>query len=125
MPPMDAAVTEKFGHAGPAWLVKNREVLIDALILVLIWVFLLSFFEPHYLFSQTITTGGDTGSHFYTAKFLKDNLLPLGRITGWCPGNYAGYPVFQFYFPLPFVLMAFLAYLIPLTISFKLISIAG
>ncbi|MBF0476531.1 MAG: tetratricopeptide repeat protein [Deltaproteobacteria bacterium] len=122
---MDAAVTEKFGHAGPAWLVKNREVLIDALILVLIWVFLLSFFEPHYLFSQTITTGGDTGSHFYTAKFLKDNLLPLGRITGWCPGNYAGYPVFQFYFPLPFVLMAFLAYLIPLTISFKLISIAG
>ncbi|MDI6615561.1 MAG: 6-pyruvoyl-tetrahydropterin synthase-related protein, partial [Syntrophaceae bacterium] len=37
----------------------------------------------------------------------------------------AGFPLFQFYFPLPFVLMALLSYAIPLQIAFKLITILG
>jgi len=40
-------------------------------------------------------------------------------------GNYAGFPLFQFYFPFPFILMALLSQLIPLQIAFKLITILG
>ena len=56
---------------------------------------------------------------------MKDYLLPHGKISGWTPGNYAGFPILNFYFPLPFVLIALLGYIIPLEISFKLITILG
>ena len=60
------------------------------------WLFLLAYFKPGLLFSPSITTGGDTASHYYTAVYLKDVLLPSGRILGWNPGILAGYPIFQF-----------------------------
>ena len=86
----------------------HKRLLVDLLIMVFIFAFLLCFFEPRYLFSRTITTGGDTGSHYYTAQYLKDYLLPRGEITGWCQGNLAGFPILQNYFPLPFLLTALL-----------------
>src|SRR5206468_12759393 len=49
----------------------------------------------------------------------------LGAVTGWCPGNYGGFPLFQFYFFLPFVLIALLSHLIPLTIAFKIGTVLG
>jgi hypothetical protein len=104
---------------------NKRNWLIDLTLLGLIAVFLLSFFEPRFLFSLTTTTGGDTGSHYPTAVYLKEVLLPAGRIMGWTMGNYAGFPLFYHYFPLPFVMMALLGFVIPLQISFKLISVLG
>ena len=90
-----------------------------------IFSFLLCYFEPHLLFSKTITTGGDTGSHYYTAEYLTNYLLPQGKISGWCQGNLAGFPMLQNYFPLPFLLMAILSWVIPLQISFKLVTVLG
>ncbi len=104
---------------------KNHKLLIDILILVLIIIFLFSYFQPQYMFSLTTTTGGDTASHYYYAQFLKDNLIPQGRTIGWVMGNYAGFPVFQFYFPLPFIFMVLFSYIIPLQIMFKLGSVLG
>ncbi|MDZ7695550.1 MAG: 6-pyruvoyl-tetrahydropterin synthase-related protein [Deltaproteobacteria bacterium] len=98
---------------------------IDVIILAAIFCFLLCYFEPHLLLSPTITTGGDTASHYYTAKYLRDYLLPHGRVSGWCQGNLAGFPILQNYFPLPFLLMAFLSWVIPLQIAFKLITVLG
>ena len=98
---------------------------IDIAILLLIAGFLFGFFEPRYLLSQTITTGGDTGSHYNTAVYLKDVLLPHGKIMGWMQGNYAGFPLFYHYFPFPFLLMALLSYVIPMQIAFKLVSVLG
>ncbi len=99
--------------------------LTDAMVLCGIVIFLFSYFRPEYLFSLTTTTGGDTGSHFAAAQYLRDVLLPQGRVSGWTMGNCAGFPLFQFYFPLPFVLMALLGAMIPLQIAFKLITILG
>jgi TolA-binding protein len=112
---------------GKALVILNgkREAIADFCVLFFILVFLLSYFEPKYLFSTTITTGGDTASHYYTAQYLRDHLLPQGRISGWTQGNYAGFPILQFYFPLPFLLMVILSYLIPLQVSFKLVSVLG
>ncbi|HDH28958.1 MAG TPA: hypothetical protein ENH13_07475 [Euryarchaeota archaeon] len=103
----------------------DREKAVDALVLIIIFVFLLSYFTPRLLLSKTITTGGDTASHYYSAYFMKNSLLPAGRLVGWTQGNYAGFPMFQFYFFLPFLVMAVLGYLIPLQIAFKLVSVLG
>ena len=52
-------------------------------------------------------------SHFYPVVYMRDTLLPKGEITGWCPGNYCGFPLFQFYFPLPFLIMRTARMLVP------------
>ena len=97
----------------------------DLVIIAGIFAFLLCYFEPHLLFSKTITTGGDTGSHYYTAEYLRNYLLPKGKISGWCQGNLAGFPMLQNYFPLPFVVMALLSWVIPLEIAFKIVTVSG
>ncbi|MCX6819496.1 MAG: 6-pyruvoyl-tetrahydropterin synthase-related protein [Candidatus Aenigmarchaeota archaeon] len=108
-----------------SWLFNNREMLVNIFILIFIFAFLLNYFKPELLLSETITAGGDTASHYYPAEYLKEYLLPHGKVVGWCPGWYAGFPLFQFYFPLAFILMAVLSYLIPLQIAFKLVTVLG
>ncbi len=104
---------------------KNKNLAIDLAVLIFILIFLLGFFEPRYLFSATSTTGGDTGSHYPTAFYLKEVLLPQGKIMGWTMGNYAGFPLFYHYFPLPFILMVLLSYAIPMSVAFKLVTVLG
>jgi len=105
--------------------VSIRWLLFDISIIVCILAFLLTFFDPKLLFTKTITAGGDTASHYYTAVYLRDFLLPQGKIMGWLMANYAGFPLFYHYFPLPFIFMALLGYIVPLEISFKLITVSG
>lgn len=104
---------------------KNKELLIDIIILILVLSFIFSYFQPKYMFSVTTTTGGDTGSHFYFAKYLRDYIIPTGRVSAWNMGNYAGFPVLQFYFPLAFVFQAVFGYIIPIEITFKFGTILG
>ncbi len=103
----------------------RKAYLVDILVLIFITIFLITYFEPKYLFSKTITTGGDTASHYYTVQYLKEKLLPKGKVIGWDPGNYAGFPLFQFYFPLPFLIMVLLSLIIPLQIAFKIVTVLG
>jgi len=92
---------------------------------LLVYLFLLSYLRPELLLSDTLTTGGDTASHYLSAVYLKEHLLPHARLIGWQPGNLAGFPLFQLYFPLSFLLMAGLSLVMPLTVAFKLVSVAG
>lgn len=101
------------------------ETIVDAVILLLIALFLLTYFEPGLLFLKTTINGGDTGSHYPSAVYLKEVLLPHGIISGWDPGNYAGYPLFYHYFPLPFLWSVFLSIFFPLQIAFKLATVTG
>jgi hypothetical protein len=59
------------------------------------------------------------------AAFLREDLLPRGRVTGWAPGWFAGIPMLTFYFPLPYVLIA--AFTLPLgdQVAFKLVTVVG
>ena len=98
---------------------------VHLIVFAVIYGFLLSYFTPSQLFSRTVTTGGDTASHYLTADYLIHTLLPARKIIGWMPGNYAGFPMFQFYFPFPFLLMAGLNLLVPLQIAFKLVTVLG
>ena len=100
-------------------------LIIDAAIMAVIFCFLLCYFEPHWFFSKTTTTGGDTGSHYFTAQYLADYLLLHGKISGWCQGSLGGYPMLQYYFPLPFLIMAVISLVVPLQIAFKLVTVLG
>ncbi len=82
-------------------------------------------FTPDIIFKDTTTAGGDTGAHNYLAKFFIDELLPNFRMTGWDMGWFAGTPMFTFYFPLPFLLIALLSKIFVYNISFKLVTILG
>ena len=86
---------------------------------------LFSFFKPDLIFSATTTAGGDTGAHHYIADFLIHNLLPKGRITGWSPGWYMGFPMLHFYFPLGFLAIAAMSTVIKYQIAFKIGTLLG
>src|SRR5438477_603779 len=44
--------------------------------------FLVSYFPASVMLSSTTTNGGDIASHVYAAAYLRDVLLPDGRVTG-------------------------------------------
>ncbi|MGH9068592.1 MAG: 6-pyruvoyl-tetrahydropterin synthase-related protein [Acidimicrobiales bacterium] len=81
--------------------------------------------QPSLLLSNTTTAGGDTGAHVALPAFMRDHLLPHGRLTGWSPWWYDGYPQFTFYFPLPSLFVVILNLVMPYNIAFKLITVAG
>jgi hypothetical protein len=69
--------------------------------------------------------GGDMGAHVWGPAFLRDHLLPQGRLTGWAPDWYAGFPAYEFYMVVPGLAIALLSYVIPYGIAFKLVAVSG
>lgn len=53
------------------------------------------------LFIDTTPSGGDMGAHVWGPAYLRDNLLPQGRLSGWTPDWYAGFPAYHFYMVIP------------------------
>jgi hypothetical protein len=80
--------------------------------------------HPSMLFTDTTTTGGDTGAHIAMPKYL-ETLLSHGHLTGWYPGWYDGMPLYTFYFTLPDALIAIAGWIIPYDVAFKLGTILG
>ena len=81
--------------------------------------------QPSLLFKRTTPAGGDTGAHVWGPDFLRTHLLGQGRLTGWAPAWYSGFPAYVFYFPAPALLIAVLSFLIPYGIAFKLVTVLG
>lgn len=59
------------------------------------------------LFTRTTPTGGDLGAHVWGPAFLRDELLPNLRLTGWTPDWYAGFPAYHFYMVVPMLAIVF------------------
>ncbi|OYT41270.1 MAG: hypothetical protein B6U86_02685 [Candidatus Altiarchaeales archaeon ex4484_43] len=76
----------------------NPEFITNCISILLILSFLLVFFTPDLILSDTTTTGGDMGSHYVLAHYMKNYLLPHKKLIGWYPHWMAGTPMFQFYF---------------------------
>src|SRR5256885_11049341 len=81
--------------------------------------------HPNLLFRNTTTAGGDMGAHVWQPASLRDHLLPHGRLTGWTPDWYDGFPALVFYFPLPSLLIVILGGFLPYGVAFKLITVLG
>lgn len=83
-------------------------------------VYMIGRYVPKSWFNTLPATGGDMGSHFWPVKVLHDYGIPHGAIRPWNPGNNGGEGLLVHYFPLPFLLMALLGYMIPLGLAFNL-----
>ena len=94
-------------------------------VFVAVYTILFILYRPNLLLATTTTSGGDMGAHHYPAKFMIEDLLPHFRLTGWAPQWYAGMPMFTFYLPLPFLLIALLNLVLPYTVAFKLVTVLG
>ena len=77
------------------------------------------------LFSSTTPSGGDMGAHVLVPAYLRDNLLPSLRISGWSNDWFAGFPILYFYFPLPALTIVALDLVLPYGVAFKLVTIMG
>jgi 6-pyruvoyl-tetrahydropterin synthase related domain len=97
----------------------------DALGLAAILLVLLDLLHPSLLLLPTIAAGGDTPSHYPTAVWFHEHLLPQLRLHGWYPGASLGHPLLLYYFPFPFLLMSALAPLVGMPVAFKLGTALG
>ncbi|MDP7599242.1 MAG: hypothetical protein QGH55_05560, partial [Acidimicrobiales bacterium] len=79
------------------------------------------------LFTDTTPTGGDLGAHVWGPAFIRDELLPRFRLTGWTPDWYAGFPAFHFYMVVPMlaVVAVNVGLVMPLAVPVVLAAVAG
>jgi 6-pyruvoyl-tetrahydropterin synthase related domain len=90
-----------------------------------IYLVLVRVLHVNLILSRTTAAGGDMGSHHYVAEFLREHLLPRGKVTGWAPGWFAGIPMLTFYFPLPYTMIAALSPLLGSQVAFKVVTASG
>jgi uncharacterized membrane protein len=81
--------------------------------------------SPELILRNTVPTGGDMGAHVWSGTYLRDSLLPNGRLTGWTQDWYAGAPAFHFYMVVPFLAILALDVVLPYAVAFKLIAVSG
>ncbi|GAC1517720.1 MAG: hypothetical protein NVS1B12_05320 [Acidimicrobiales bacterium] len=101
------------------------QLVVTALVLVACPLFVLGAVHPSKLLLNTTPAGGDMGAHVWAPDYLRHHLFPHGRLTGWSPDWYNGFPALTFYFPLPYLVVALLSFALPYGVAFKLVSVAG
>ena len=87
--------------------------------------FVFSQLRPDLLFSKSTPAGGDMGAHVWGPAYMRDHLLPDGRLFGWAPDWYAGMPYPTFYFPIPTLLIVLVDLVLPYGTAFKLVTVLG
>ncbi|MGD9705271.1 MAG: hypothetical protein AB7Q42_00040 [Acidimicrobiia bacterium] len=94
---------------------------------VLVGVTLFTFVQlhPSRIFSSAVPTGGDMGAHVWAPAYLRDHLLPHGRVIGWSMDWYAGLPVYRFYMLPPALLILLLDVVMSYGMAFKIIAVLG
>src|SRR4051812_40716164 len=100
-------------------------ILIELVVVIGACVFVFIQLQPSLLFAHTTPAGGDMGAHVWQPAYLRDHLLPHGRLTGWTPDWYDGFPTLVFYFPLPSLLIVLVSVIVPYGVAFKLVSVSG
>ncbi len=77
------------------------------------------------VFLNTFPTGGDNGGHLGMPAYVRRVLAPQFRLTGWSNDWFAGVPILALYFPLPTWLIIALDTVLPYSIAYKLVTVAG
>ena len=104
---------------------KLFETVTSALIVVLVTAFVISQLQPGDIFSAAVPTGGDMGAHVWAPAYLRDHLLPHGRVSGWSMDWYAGLPVYRFYMLPPALAIIALDTFLPYGMAFKVVAVLG
>ena len=98
---------------------------LPAIILIATSLVIFIVLNPGLIFSATTPTGGDTGAHVFGPAYLRDTLLPAGKVLGWSNDWFAGFPAFYFYFPLPSLVIVALDFFLPYGVAFKVVTVLG
>lgn len=88
-----------------AWRGWTLPALVSLAVAVACALFVFVQMRPDLLLADTTPAGGDMGAHVWGPAFLRDHLLPSGRLTGWTPDWYAGFPAYHFYMVVPSLLI--------------------
>lgn len=105
--------------------VLSKSWIAEIAVLVAAFLFTSYYLPLRYLLIDSTPTGGDSPAHLYLASHLQAQLFEHGRIISWAPGWWCGFPMFQYYFCLPYIAMAVLGAIIPFNVAFKLVSVSG
>jgi len=84
----------------------------DIVVLLLFAILTGSILHPLLLSTADLPTGGDMASHVLYAQIFHTNIAPQGHLTAWLPEVFGGYPLFSYYFPLPFIVASGLGHCI-------------
>ena len=111
---------------------SRAALVVDVFVLLGVTLFVLAQLSPGLLVADTTPAGGDMGAHVWGPAYLRDNLLPQGRLAGWAPDWYAGFPAYHFYMVVPALLIVALdagwegwAALVPLAAAVGLGAVAA
>jgi hypothetical protein len=107
------------------WVRLRRTPTLAVLVMAAASLVVFVVMQPWFMLAATTPTGGDMGAHVYGPAYLRDVLLPQGRLLGWSQDWFAGFPVFYFYFPIPSLVIVFLDLFIPYGAAFKLVTSFG
>ena len=91
---------------------------------LLYFALLLVFLRIDLSFLNTLPTGGDMGAHIVPTKYFAENFFTNFQLRGWSNDWFAGYPLYYFYFPLPPLITSILNFVLPFSISFKLMVVS-
>lgn len=105
-------------------IMKFVAICTDVIVVAIVVIFILVQIRPDLILLDTTITGGDTPAHNYLASHLKKH-LPEGKIVSWSNGWWCGFPMFQFYFCLPYILVVLLDTFLPFNIAFKIVTVLG
>ena len=97
---------------------------IGLLAVLAVWALLAWQVQLPLVFTDTLCLGGDLPAHHYLFSHLRESLAH-GRIVSWAPGWWCGFPMYQYYFPLPYLGMVALDVVLPSNIAFKLALVLG
>jgi hypothetical protein len=123
---LDAPAAPRVATVDGTWnLVRHAAAWSGRLVLAACCVFVFIRLQPHLIFRNTTAAGGDMGAHVWWPAYLRDHLLGQGRIAGWSPDWYAGFPAGQYYFPLPALAIVALDLVLPYNIAFKVVTASG
>lgn len=103
----------------------SLQAIVTTVVVVASGLYVLLQLQPGLIVADTTAAGGDMGAHVWGPAYLRDHLLPNGRITGWTPDWYLGFPALLFYFPLPSLVIVALDVVLPYTVAFKVVTVLG
>jgi 6-pyruvoyl-tetrahydropterin synthase related domain len=116
-PPPEKPIDEE------AWRFYER--LMSVLVVGGLMMFTFVQMHPSQIFAKTTPAGGDMGAHVWGPAYLRDHILPHGRLSGWAPDWYGGFPMYQFYMVIPALVVVIVNLVLPYGIALKVVSVLG
>ncbi|MGA8295768.1 MAG: hypothetical protein WB770_01865 [Acidimicrobiales bacterium] len=108
---------------GPSWLAPGS--LATVLVVAGTTAFVLAQLHLSLVFGPNMDVGGDTAGHVVAVNYFVHHLLAHGRVAGWDPEWFGGFPLDVFYFPFPAVITGALSLVASFAVAFKVTTILG